>query len=227
MIMASKDYLDRSNVRYFRRRVRKWFTSNRRELPWRQTRDPYHLLLAEFLLQQTDVEKAVSAYIQLSKRYPTVDHLARAQLRSLDRVFSAIGLRYRAERLSQSAKTISRDWRYCIPDEPEVLMQLPGVGRYIAHSVCSAAFGKRLAVVDTNVARILERFFGFKGSGRRARDDPTVWHAAQELMSLRESTPAEWNWALLDFGALVCHAREPRCGECPVAARCAHLSHRR
>jgi A/G-specific adenine glycosylase len=213
-------HLDQKRTAYFRKRVKEWFAENGRELPWRETTDPYLLLVAEFLLQQTDVEKAAKAYEDLSTKYPTVNHLARAKIRSLERIFDGIGLRYRAGRLSQSAKFISRKWGGMIPNNPAELMQLPGVGRYMANAVCSAAFGKRLTVVDVNVARILHRFFGFSSRKTRARDDPVVWEAAQELMPRRGSPPAEWNWALLDFAGTICTARQPRCSECPVAARC-------
>jgi A/G-specific adenine glycosylase len=216
-------HLEPGQVRYFRRHIKSWFVQNRRRLPWRQTQDPYLLLLAEFLLQQTDVAKAAMAYLQLSKQYPTVGHLARARPRSLQGIFAMIGLSYRAERLSASARWIRDQWGSRIPQDPRSLMKLPGVGRYMAYAICSGAFGRCLAAVDTNVARILERFFAFRGRGTRPRDDPMVWEAAQRLMSSREPSPAQWNWALLDFGALVCRARAPRCGDCPVRSRCMWL----
>ena len=215
--------LCKEDVIFFRRRIWKWFAQNGRELPWRHTKDPYLVLLAEFLLQQTNVDKALQAYAQLSVRYPSVVDLARTKPQLLRCVFRAIGLAYRAERLTHCARIIVREWNGEIPPNPEALMSLPGVGKYIARSVCTTAFGMRLAVVDTNIARVLERFFGLVRNRKRARDDPKVWRAAQELMSKREPAPAKWNWAVLDFAALVCRTHHPLCRGCTVSGRCVHL----
>jgi A/G-specific adenine glycosylase len=210
------------HVSYFRKCLRNWFQVNARALPWRTTADPYHMLLAEFLLQQTDVHKAVNVYTGMVARYPTVDRLARAHVATLRSIFGQIGLLYRAVRLSQTAKMIVGRWDAIIPADPAQLMQLPGVGRYMANALCSAAFGLRLAVVDTNVVRILERFFGVRTDAARPRDDPMIWQAAQALMPRRSQPPCEWNWAMLDFGALVCSARDAGCAACPVRRRCSY-----
>jgi len=215
--------LCKDDAAFFRRHIRKWFSHHRRDLPWRATKDGYLILLAESLLQQTDVKKALGAYSQLCVEYPRAKELAEARQESLEEVFKQIGLRYRAKRLRACAQAIVQEWGGRIPADPMVLQELPGVGRYIAYAVCAAAFGKRLALVDTNVARVLRRFFGFRGNKKRARDDPEVWRAAKQLMSLREPRPAEWNWSVLDFAALICRSHEPLCHECPVSARCVHL----
>jgi len=208
------------NASYFRPRLRAWFRKNARQFPWRQTANPYHILLAEILLQKTGAPKVVPVYLRLVHHWPTLESLAAADFEHLSRLLAPLGLDYRAERLRRVAAALIRDHGGTVPASREALMSLPGIGRYIAQAVCAQAFGQRTAVLDTNVVRVLGCFFGITSSRSRARDDPQMWAVAQSLLPRRASQAASWNWTLLDFAALVCTHRHPDCFKCPVGHRC-------
>jgi len=213
-----------SKNRYFRNRVLKWFDSNKRSFPWRQTNNPYRTLLAEILLQQTDSGKARDSYLSLIRRFPRINLLARATKAEILRYVAPIGLVYRATRLSRIARYLTKNFGGQIPSTKKALMLLPGVGPYIAHSVLVSAFGNRLAVVDTNVLRVLDRFFGIRSMRPRPRTDPAIWEAAQKLLPREASKCREWNYALLDFAALVCRWARPHCELCPCRRRCSYFA---
>ena len=175
------------------------------------------MLIAECLLQQTEATRVVSVYEQFLTRYPTVRDLASASLADLSELLHPLGFYFRTARLSQLAQRISQDYGGKIPDSEAELLKLPGVGKYIARSICANAFDQPLAVLDTNVARILERFFGLEG-GRVKSRDKMLWDAAQEVAPSTEVS--QWNLTLLDFGATVCTANAPHCQDCPLRQKC-------
>lgn len=223
---TTKTVLCQAAVRYFRRRIKQWFVTNMRQYPWRHVSDPYLLLIAEVVLQQTDAERAAYAYDQITRSYPTPCDLAAADPDAIASLFQPIGLFYRAKRIQECAAAIRDTFGGQVPASPADLMRLPGIGPYIAHAVCASAFRSRLAPVDVNVARILQRFFGLRSSHPRPRNDPLLWSAAWELLPPRSPAPAEWHWAVLDFAAKICTARSPRCIVCPVRRRCRSRSPR-
>lgn len=212
------------NQRWFRDLLRHWGKTNLRLFPWRQTHDPYHIFVAEFLLQQTDAPKVVPIFQQVLDRYPSVHDLAEAPVSDLDTILKPLGLHYRALRLSRSARLILDQHNGQIPNTENALLTLPGVGRYMARSLCAHAFGQPLAVLDTNVARILQRFFGLALTRARAREDPYLWEQAQNIAPKRDVS--RWNLILIDFGSAVCTFRGPKCDICPVQSRCVYaMSH--
>jgi len=219
-VSPSAGRISREHAAYFRRRLRAWFRNNARRFPWRETTNPYHILLAELLLQKTDAPKVVPVYLRMVKDFPSPRPLAAARLQRVSRLLAPLGLDYRADRLRRIAAALVRDHGGAVPASEDALMSLPGVGRYIARAVCAQAFGQRKAVLDTNVVRLLGRFFGITSRRPRARDDPEMWAVAQSLLPRRASDAASWNWALLDFAALVCGHRHPACSICPVRHRC-------
>lgn len=202
-------------VAWFRSALLNWSHQWLRVFPWRQTRDPYLLFVAETLLQKTDARKVVPVFTRVRDRYPTLDHLAAASLDNLADILQPLGLQFRAERLLQAAQILARD-RDIFMDEAR-LLQLPGVGPYTARAVLANAFDRPLAVLDANVARILERFWGVRG-GRVKSRDPLLWAAAEYVAPTSET--ARWNLTLIDFGALTCKARQPQCQSCPLRSRC-------
>jgi A/G-specific adenine glycosylase len=219
--MASPDgQISAADAAYFRSRLRAWFRQHARSFPWRETTDPFHILLAEILLQKTDAPKVVPVYLRMVKDFPTPEAVGAARVERLSRLVAPVGLDYRAERLRGIAAALVRDHGGAVPASEEALMLLPGIGRYIARAVCAQAFGQRRAVLDTNVVRVLGRFFGVTSLRPRARDDPQMWAVAQFLLPHRVSDAREWNWALLDFAALVCTHRHPAHSTCPVRRRC-------
>ncbi|MCL1463318.1 A/G-specific adenine glycosylase [Argonema galeatum] len=157
------DQLPITKLRWFRRKLKAWAKQNMRNFPWRKTKDPYAILVAEFLLQKTNADTVAPVYQRFMERYPTLSALAAAPPEDVTMLLQPLGLAFRALRLRQSTQLILKNYRGKIPKTEAQLLELPGVGKYTARSICAHAFGQRKAVLDTNVARILERFFGFWG----------------------------------------------------------------
>lgn len=208
--------IDPDRLQWFRRRLKAWFRENRRDFPWRETKNPYHILIAEMFLTRTRAENVTRVYDAFLEKYPTVVDLANASLESIEKAIAPLGLDFRASQLHRSAARLVGTYGGEIPDRSEELMTLPGVGRYTTNAVLATAFGQRSPVVDTNVVRILERFFGLYGRGEKSRDH-YLWDAAEAIAPKRNLK--EWNWTLIDFGALVCISN-PRCSVCPLQKNC-------
>ena len=194
-------------IDWFRDRLFTWGKQNLRDYPWRKTSNPYDILVAEFLLQKTDADTVVPIYEAFLTYYPTLDELTTAALKDIEKLLQPLGLFFRAERLLQSAKIIAEEYQGKIPDSETELLKLPGIGKYTARSICSQAFGRSAAVLDTNVARILERFFGIEGERVKSRCK-ILWHAAETVAP--DIEVGLWNLTLLDFGAIICTARNLR-----------------
>ena len=203
------------NALAFKRRLLRWFRIQGRELPWRQTRDPYRVVVSEFMLQQTQVRRVQFYYPRFLRRFPTVQALAKARPSQVREAWDGLGYYRRAANLHRLARTVVRDHDGTIPDRPDRLRDLPGVGRYTAGAVATFAYERREPAVDTNVARVLTMVF----SPRRA-SERTLWDLAERLLPKRPQTAWEFNQALMDLGALVCTARAPKCAECPVQPAC-------
>lgn len=195
-----------------------WFASNGRCLPWRNINEPFKILVAEFLLQKTDVEKVIPVYKKFIYRWPSPQSLSKARISSVSKIIQPLGLRYKTNRLKLTAKAIVKKFGGKIPEAENKLLELPGVGRYIASAVECFAFNKPRAVLDTNVIRILNRVFGIQSDKNRPRDDPCLWDFAQTLVPTNNAK--QYNWGLLDYGALVCRSKEPLCGECVIYNNC-------
>jgi A/G-specific adenine glycosylase len=206
-------------VKWFRRRLSVWAASNLRDFPWRQTTDPYSIFVAEFLLQKTVAATAAPIYEAFLLKYPSLEALGAASVEEVAQLLKPLGLAFRAERLYRSAKIVIEKYEGSIPALEEELLLLPGVGKYTARSICANAFGQSAAVLDTNVARIFERFFGLQGERVKSRCK-ILWAAADAIAPKLDVS--RWNLTLLDFGALVCIARKPHCSECPLRQKCCY-----
>jgi A/G-specific adenine glycosylase len=210
--------LKKSAVAWFRSRVQDWAASNLRDFPWRHTKESYNIFVAEFLLQQTDAPRVVPVYEGVIEMYPNIETMKNASVIALGSLLRPLGFHFRAKRLLEAVKVIDVKYQGIIPDSEKDLLILPGVGLYVARSICANAFGQPLAVVDTNIIRIYQRFFGLISNRARPRNDPLFWDIAQQVAPRKNV--GLWNLSLIDFGALVCTARNPKCENCPVAARC-------
>jgi A/G-specific adenine glycosylase len=204
----------------FRRRLLRWFRRHGRDLPWRRTRDPYHVLVSEFMLQQTQVSRVEAYYHRFLARYPTVEALAAAEPATVRESWAGLGYYRRAANLHRLARTVLAEHAGVIPSDPAVLVRLPGVGRYTAGAIASFAFERPTPAIDTNVARVLRRAFhpALAGPGT----ERTLW-ATGAAVGPRRRGPAAWafNQAIMELGALVCTARVARCEACPVRTACA------
>jgi A/G-specific adenine glycosylase len=212
--------LDAVKIKWFRHQLSTWRTQNLRDFPWRHTCDSYAILVAEHLLQKTDAATVVPIYKAFLFKYPTLENLVKASLDELSELLVPLGLYFRAERLYQCACIILEQYGGKIPDSEKQLLALPGIGKYTARAICSQAFSQPLAVLDTNVARILERFFGLQGERVKSRCK-ILWRAAEIITPDKEV--GKWNLTLLDFGAMVCRAKNPLCNDCPLSAKCDYM----
>ncbi len=203
----------------FARKLLAWYTRAARDLPWRRTRDPYAIVVSEFMLQQTQVSRVSEYYPRFLERFPTIGHLARARPKAVMEAWDGLGYYARARNLHRLAKQLSAVGGQ-LSDDPEELVNLPGVGRYTAGAVACFAYEKPVPAVDTNVKRVLERVF-LQGAGRGERD---VWALAQTLVPRNGKRAWRFNQALMELGALVCTARQPKCPECPVNRECRTFS---
>ncbi len=193
----------------FTRKLLAWYKRNARVLPWRQTRNPYAILVSEFMLQQTQVSRVVEYFPRFMARFPTIGSLAAARPKAVMEQWDGLGYYARARNLHKLAKQVAETGDR-IPDDPEDLRTLPGVGRYTAGAVACFAYEKPVPTVDTNVRRVLERAFGSKD----------VWELAEQLVPKKGERAWRFNQALMELGALVCTARKPKCPECPVNDKC-------
>ena len=208
------------NALAFKRRLLRWFRAVGRDLPWRRTRDPYHILVSEFMLQQTQVTRVSEFYPRFLRRFPTIHHLAAASPGRVREAWDGLGYYRRAANLHRLARTVVRDHNAMIPSHPARLEQLPGVGRYTAGAVASFAYERRVPAVDTNVTRVLSRVFRRRGHAQAVPTDRTLWDLAARLLPVRRRSAWEFNQALMDLGARYCVARHPRCDACPVRPAC-------
>ncbi|MCJ7646355.1 A/G-specific adenine glycosylase [bacterium] len=205
-------------VERFQKSILHWYQREGRHFPWRETDDPFKIFVAEFLLQKTDAEKVKTVYGAFVRRWNTPKTLSDARISSISKMIKPLGLKYRARRMKLSAKFIVEKCNGKIPKSEVKLLELPGVGHYISSAVECFAFGKPKAVLDTNIIRIFNRVFGIQSSKKRPRDDPHFWDLAQKFVPVDRSR--EYNWGLLDYGALICRSKKPLCGECVIQGMC-------
>ena len=207
----------------FSRRLRAWFRRRSRALPWRETRDPYRVLVSELMLQQTQVSRVVDYYARFLERFPTLSHVARARVGRVEEAWEGLGYYARARNLHKLARQVTdrgRDEAATLPSSPAELRALPGIGAYTAGAVASFAYEKRAPLVDTNVSRVLLRMFAPSLSPRSGVGQRAAWKLAEAVLPRTGGATWTHNQALMELGALVCTARVARCGECPVTGQC-------
>jgi A/G-specific adenine glycosylase len=190
-----------------------WFEENQRPLPWRRSYDPYQVWISEVMLQQTQVETAVPYYERFIQEIPTLEALARAPEDRVLRLWAGLGYYRRAKHLMAAAREIVSKHGGKMPPEYDAVLELPGIGKYMAGAILSIAFNKPYPVVDGNVRRVLSRVHGW------TEDNPKrLWEAADGLV--HQAEPRLVNQALMELGAKVCSFRSPRCLICPVQQSC-------
>lgn len=197
------------------RALRAWFRRKGRSLPWRETRDPYRILVSEAMLQQTQVARVLDYYDRFLQRFPTLDALAKASPKRVRESWEGLGYYARARNLHALSRCVTE-----LPRDTESLRALPGIGRYTAGAVSSFAYEQREALIDTNVARVLTRVFAPRTDPGTSRGQKKLWAIAQQILPRTGKETWTHNQALMELGALVCTARIARCGECPVADYC-------
>ena len=195
-----------------------WYRRHHRQLPWRETEDPYRIWVSEVMLQQTQVQTVLPYYQKFLLDFPDVKQLANANLQAVLKVWEGLGYYARARNMHRSAKVILEQHAGKFPDSWDVLRELPGIGDYIASAVLSIAFNQPYAVVDGNVKRVLARLYEISEPVNKSFSYKTFKEAADGLLDRRHS--GIFNQALMELGALVCKPKKPDCNGCPVHSRC-------
>ncbi|MBI4338728.1 MAG: A/G-specific adenine glycosylase [Chloroflexi bacterium] len=195
-------------------RVLAWYAGHRRDLPWRETRDPYAILVSEVMLQQTQVDRVLPKYREFLRCFPDFPSLASAPAAAVIRAWSPLGYNVRAVRLQGIARLVASELGGQLPKKVDALRRLKGIGAYTAAAVACFAFGQQTPVVDTNVRRVLGRVLLGKTRPPRMETDEAARHV------LPEGRASLWNQALMDLGATVCSPQRPRCQDCPVQPWC-------
>lgn len=196
-----------------------WWEKNRRDLPWRRTKDPYHILIAEILLRKTSAGHAILVYDQFLKNYPSINCLAKANFKELRNLIKPLGLaNQRSKQLIDLAKKLEQDYGGEIPVNCKELLSLPGIGNYTSSGVRCLAFGKDEPMVDTNVVRIVGRYFSYKPKKNPAYNDPGLWIFVNQLIPPGKCK--EFNLGLIDFVNAICTSKKPKCYKCVLNKTC-------
>jgi A/G-specific adenine glycosylase len=204
--------------RYFSDKIVEWYKENKRELPWRDTKDPYKIWLSEIILQQTRVLQGLPYYEKFVKRFPDVASLAKAPEQDVLRLWQGLGYYTRARNLHKCAKTVTKDFQSKFPRTFSSLKGLPGIGDYTAAAIASFAFRETVAVVDGNVFRVLARIYGLETPINTPAGKKIFTTLANELIS--DNAPDVHNQAIMEFGATFCTPKKPKCDSCPFASAC-------
>jgi A/G-specific adenine glycosylase len=215
---ADSEDLSEHKIRPFQRRLLRWYRRHGRDLPWRRTRDPYCILVSEIMLHQTQVDRVIPKYHEWLTVYPTFEALAAAPLEEVKERWRPLGYNFRPERLQRIAQHVVNQLNGELPNTLNQLRALPGVGRYTAGAILSFAFHQDAPIVDTNVRRLILRIFGVQSSSNRAAVERRVWQLAEILIP--HGKAFIFNQALIDFGALMCTARNPACPTCFASDLC-------
>lgn len=205
------------DIRRFRGKVTRWFDKHHRDYPWRQTQDPFRVLIAEMMLRRTKADQVKAVYDQLFGEYPDVATMAEAGKEELEQILYPLGLRWRTPTFGLVARAVQKKYQCKVPEARGELTALPGVGEYVAGAVLSIAYGKKEWIVDSNIVRLFRRHFGLQTS-KEGRRDKRVVEIAKAYVSARD--PRRANLGLLDFAALICLPRNPACRQCPISGTC-------
>ncbi len=198
-----------------------WYARSAPDLPWRRSRDPYHIWLAEVMLQQTQIATALPYYERFLAAFPTVQALAAAPLERVLKLWEGLGYYSRARSLHRAAQRLVAEHQATLPQSVEALRRLDGIGRYTAGAIASIAFGQPAAALDGNVMRVLTRLYDYAAPIERAEAQRQLWQIAEKLaQSAPSGSAAAYTQAMMDLGRQICTPRAPRCSECPVRAFC-------
>jgi A/G-specific adenine glycosylase len=195
-----------------------WYLKNKRDLPWRNTSDPYKIWLSEIILQQTRVEQGLPYYLKFIKKYPDVKKLAKADEDEVLKLWQGLGYYSRARNLHFTAKEIATKYKAKFPENYHEIRALKGIGDYTAAAIASFAYNLPHAVVDGNVMRVLSRYFGINEAIDGTKGKKMIAEAAQELLDVK--SPAVYNQAIMEFGATYCVPVKPDCENCPFNDSC-------
>jgi len=199
-------------------RLLRWFEMHGRDLPWRKIKDPYAIWVSEIMLQQTQVGTVIPYYQKFLKSFPTVLHLARADLSKVLKVWEGLGYYSRARNLHQAAQIVLNQFHGKVPDTLKDLLSLPGIGRSTAGAILSIAYNQEVPILDGNVKRVFSRLFAVSGNPMRGKTEGLLWQISESLIPKGYSN--SFNQAVMDLGSMICTPRDPLCPNCPLRHLC-------
>jgi A/G-specific adenine glycosylase len=202
----------------FAKKLIDWYHVNKRDLPWRNTKNPYKIWLSEIILQQTRVEQGMPYYLKILKAFPTIHDLANAPIDNVLKLWQGLGYYSRARNLHTAAKTISQDFKGQFPDNYNDLKKLKGIGDYTAAAIASFSFNKAHAVLDGNVFRVLSRYYNIDVPIDSSSGKKIFSQLANDLMDKKD--PSTYNQAIMEFGAMHCKPQAPDCFQCVFSEDC-------
>jgi A/G-specific adenine glycosylase len=195
-----------------------WYKKNKRDLPWRNTQDPYKIWLSEIILQQTRVEQGMSYYYAFTENYPTIRDLAKAPIDEVMKTWQGLGYYSRARNIYATANIVVNEHKSIFPTNYEKILELKGIGPYTAAAIASFCYNEAQAVVDGNVYRVLSRYFGIATPIDSTQGKKQFQQLAMDV--LNKKNPGLHNQAIMEFGALQCKPQNPDCENCPLNANC-------
>jgi A/G-specific adenine glycosylase len=206
------------NYKIIQKQLLSWYRREKRDLPWRATKDAYSIWVSEIMLQQTQVNTVIPYYQRWLRSFPSVQNLAEAEERDVLKHWQGLGYYSRARNLHRAAKIVADDFQGEIPDTLDGIQRLPGIGLYTAGAILSIAYGKRVPVLDGNVKRVLARLFCLAENGKTSKSAQALLQVAGELLPKKHA--GDFNQALMELGATVCLPRNPLCPTCPILLMC-------
>ncbi len=212
-------------MKHFSDKIITWYNKNKRDLPWRNTKDPYLIWLSEIILQQTRVDQGMNYYLKFAKEFPTAKHLAKADNEKVMKLWQGLGYYSRARNLHTTAKIITDKYKGEFPTDHAEILSLKGIGEYTAAAIASFAFNKPHAVVDGNVYRVLARVFGIETPIDSTQGKKEFYQLANELID--KKNPALHNQAIMELGAIQCKPANPDCSICVLNTMCFAYSKKR
>ncbi|WP_411029057.1 A/G-specific adenine glycosylase [Spongiimicrobium sp. 3-5] len=205
----------------FSKKILLWYSENKRNLPWRGTKDPYKIWLSEIMLQQTRVAQGIPYYLRFVENFPTVNHLAQAREEKVLKLWQGLGYYSRARNLHATAKTVVDQYEGQFPNNYSELIKLKGIGDYTASAIASICFNEPHPVVDGNVYRVLARYFEVSLPINSGKGIKYFKSLAREVMN--EEHIRDYNQGIMEFGAIQCTPKKPKCGDCPLSDSCKAL----
>lgn len=194
-----------------------WWRKHQRSYPWRETDNPFHLLMSELMLRRTRADQVVDVYLNFIAEYPDPNSLATADANEVTSSLYSLGLAWRVPAFQEIAELLENHYDGAVPTDYATLVTLPGVGDYVASAVCSFAFHQPVAIIDTNTVRVAGRLFSIPTHAESRRRKP-IRNLIESLLD--RERPREYNYALLDLAALICRPSDPACNQCPLLKFC-------
>ena len=205
-----------------RRKLKTWYDGAARNLPWRETSDPYRIWISEIMLQQTTVAAVVPYYQRFFEAFPNLKSLAEAEEHQVLKLWEGLGYYSRARNIWKAARRIVQELEGHFPAAVSDLQKLPGIGQYTAGAIASFAFDQRAPILEANTVRLYSRLMGYAGDPRSAEGQRLLWTFAEEI--LPRTSPGRFNQALMELGSRVCTPKDPNCSACPVSRECQALA---